>query len=101
VAAGVGYVYASQLPLISTNEWHYFAVAYDQENAEAIVFYDGQTQKEPTLLLSGLKNASLGGSLYWSNNHEIDGLVDEVFIFVQYLTAAEIDEACTEFRNDK
>jgi len=100
VAAGVGDVYISTLPQITTNKWHCVAVAYDHEGDEATVFYDGQTQILETRLDSGRTEASLGGSWLWPNSHEIDGLVDEVFIFDEYLSAEEIGQVCNMFRDD-
>ena len=97
IAAGVGTTYTSTLPVITVNEWHCVAVAWDQDKNEALVYYDGQTQLVTgTRLGDGGPIAKLGG-VPDSTFYEVDGRLDEVFFYGTNLSAEQIMEACTLF----
>ena len=97
VAAGVGFQYASTLPAVSINAWHCVAVAYDDVNDKALVYIDGSTELISSTFpgtkggesnkLAALDNPSYG-------SHEINGLIDEVFVYDQFLDKDMIDKAC-------
>jgi len=100
VAAGVGRTYNSDFPSITPNEWHCVAVAYKDEEYEATVYYDGLTQTiTETALGPGYQFVSMGGHSNFDDDY-MDGIVDEVFFFDRYLSAAEISTVCSELSGD-
>ena len=85
-------------PTANLGEWLCVAVAYDADAATATFYADGETQTVVATPGRGVTETTLGGLTNY-RNHEVDGLVDEVFMFDRVLSAEELDDACAFFAN--
>ncbi|WOJ97904.1 LamG-like jellyroll fold domain-containing protein [Congregibacter brevis] len=89
-AAGVGRTYTSTLPTVTLNEWKFLAASYAGNGQVTTVYYDGQSQEVSNTANSNGNNFFSVGGLSNFGGHEINGLVDNVFIFDEALSVDEL-----------
>ena len=81
-----------------TSDWHHLAVTFDRNTKIVTTYYDGR-------MVSSAENSSFGGLFEWyilgHNIHPSDkiyfkGVIDELYIFKQALSLAEIQKMYAE-----
>jgi len=107
LAAGVGHSYSSTLPKLKDDlyQWYFIATAYDAPSGTAMVYANDLSGSSVVQVINasnteGLSSFTLGGLEVAVNNHTVDALVDEVFIFDRTLTQAELDQLCTDLNQN-
>ena len=91
-AAGIGYAYDSELAALTTGAWHFVAASYQGNGSPTTVYVDGSYDLTPNAAnTNGNTSFTVGGLVNYAN-HEIDGLVDNIFIFDRALSVEELDD---------
>lgn len=92
-AAGIGYTYNPGFDFtLSLGGWHFIAASYQGNGSPTTVYVDGNYD------VTGLANNGTGmssftvGGLSNFPDHEIDGLVDNIFIFDRALSVEELND---------
>jgi len=90
-AAGVGFTYKSDLDDVSLGEWHFIAVSYAAD-LSTTVYFDGKSQTIAGTDNSDGNSSFTVGGLSNYDNHEINGLVDDIFIYNRALRTDELGD---------
>jgi hypothetical protein len=91
-AAGVGFTYGSTLNDVSLSAWHFVAASYAGNGLSTTVYFDGGFQT-----IAGTNNSDGNpfftvGGLSNYGNHEVDGAVDNIFIYDRALSVDELND---------
>ena len=89
-AAGVGRTYTSTLPDLTFNEWKFVAASYQGNTQTTTVYFDGVAQEILNTVNSNGRDFFTVGGLSSYGNHQINGLVDNIFIYDRALSIAEL-----------
>ncbi|WOJ92362.1 LamG-like jellyroll fold domain-containing protein [Congregibacter variabilis] len=89
-AAGVGKTYTSTLADLTLNEWKFVAASYQGNGQTTTVYFDGQSQEVLGTNNSNGNSFFTVGGLSTYAGHQINGLVDNIFIYDRALSVAEL-----------
>ena len=91
-AAGVGFTYGSTLNDLTLSSWHFVAASYAGNGLSTTIYFDGDFQTIAGTSNSDGNSFFTVGGLGNYGNHEVDGFVDNIFIYDRALSVDELND---------